>query len=80
MVESLVYPNPFSDAAVLEIGAHEGGISLEIFDANGAKVLEMNEIKENTVNLTLGNLSAGSYFYLLHDKKGLLGRGKFVVK
>ena len=81
-VGSAVYPNPTTENAVLAIDADLSllkNISVNIFDAQGKKVMEFNDIKENKV-LINGHLPKGNYVYNVTSSKSLISTGKFIVQ
>lgn len=81
-----VYPNPFSDAAVLEFNntANENYV-LAILDVQGRVVQSYSNILTGRVIIEKKNLTAGMYFYELRSIKSAgrsagEARGKIVVR
>ncbi len=83
LMESSVYPNPFSESATLVMDA---GISqfehpsVQIYDLSGKKVMDLGVITSKEVVFNQGNLSKGSYFYQVSNGNALISQGKFIVQ
>lgn len=80
---SFMYPNPITGSSTLSITedlSNSGEISIEIFDTQGKKVMELNRIKNNEVLIQKAHFSAGSYVYVVRRNKSFISRGKFVVQ
>jgi len=58
-----VYPNPSNGSFMLKINAFTGLINYEVFDINGRKISERNEIDfVNETSIELGSIQSGVYF------------------
>ena len=57
-----LFPNPFTETAVLDLGELHGLIQVEIFDVSG-KLLRSEQLTTNNKQLTIskGTLSKGNY-------------------
>lgn len=83
ILQSTVFPNPFSGSSTLEIEADMSQLenaTVQIFDVNGKKAMDMGTISSNKILIQQQNLSKGSYFYRVNNGKHLLSQGKFVVQ
>ncbi len=77
-----VYPNPFSDFAVLEFTPTANEVyTLTIIDVQGRVVQNYSNISSGRVFIEKKNLNAGMYFFeLLKSKTKIQARGKIVLK
>jgi len=77
--EVIVSPNPASDHAVVELkNFDQGTYDLNVFDAAGNFVLK-KEMPSATTTIPLHNLSSGTYFIHVLDKKHtILAHGKLL--
>ena len=77
----LVSPNPFSDAATLEIkGLRENGpLHLQVFDLQGKMQLKM-ESEHSVFQLNKGVLPSGVYLFNIGQAGKIVGSGKLVVQ
>jgi len=77
----LVSPNPFSDAATLEIkGLRENGpLHLQVFDLQGKMQLKM-ESEHPVFQLNKGVLPSGVYLFNIGQAGKIVGSGKLVVQ
>ncbi len=77
-----VYPNPFSDVAVLEFTPTANEVyTLTIIDVQGRVVQNYSNISSGRVFIEKKNLNAGMYFFeLLNSKTKIQARGKIVLK
>lgn len=78
-----VYPNPFSESAVLAIESSaktEGiGIVLIIYDLYGRKVKEQLVVGSRTT-IVREDMANGMYFYRVKNREEVMGSGKLVIK
>lgn len=79
--EVAVSPNPFSDAAILEIKglSRTSGLWLRVTDLNGQTVLEMNS-ETAVFHLKKVDLPAGVYFFTIEQAGKNVGAGKLAVR
>lgn len=83
LLPSIVYPNPFSGTAILEIHTDISQLenaSLQIFDVSGKKVMDFGALSSNRIVIHEQNLSKGSYFYHVNAGNQLISHGKFIVQ
>lgn len=76
-----LYPNPFSNNAILEFdNSNNKKYELVIFDSQGKLVREMSGITENKVEIEKQDLNRGLYFFHLHNEREVVAKGKFVIE
>ncbi len=77
----LVSPNPFSDAAVLEVkGLHSNALlHLQVFDLQGKLQLEMDS-NNSIFQLNKGGLSTGVYLFNIGQAGKIVGTGKLIIQ
>ena len=77
----LVSPNPFSDAATLEVMGLRGNgpLLLQVFDLQGKMQLEM-ESEHSVFQLNKGSLPTGVYLFNIGQAGKIVGSGKLVVQ
>lgn len=63
----LVYPNPASDAANLQLTGFRGAVMVTITDVTGKLVYSQQKLTNSTYKLPLGNLAAGIYIVRVSD-------------
>ena len=76
-----VSPNPFSDAAILEVkGLHQNTpLHLQVFDLQGKLQLEMDS--DGTIfQLKKGGLPTGVYLFKIDQKGKSVGAGKLIIQ
>ena len=78
---SRVYPNPFSDYALLDAGITTAGpYTLILYNAQGQAVRSTRGIISGLIKIERNDLSPGLYFYRLSGSKSLPANGKFVIR
>ncbi|MBA3970657.1 MAG: T9SS type A sorting domain-containing protein [Bacteroidetes bacterium] len=83
LIGSVISPNPFSGEATLAIDADLSlyeKVSLQIFDTQGKKVMEIGNITTNIVTIHPEHLAKGSYVYCLSGNSALISKGKFIIQ
>ena len=77
----LVSPNPFFEAAILEVKglSINSPIHLQVFDLHGKLHLEMDS-DGPVFQLKKGRLAAGAYFFKIEQAGKNLGTGKLVIQ
>lgn len=77
---SSLYPNPFSDRAILEVKkSNDDPINVQLFDMLGNLVREI-DMKGNTLVLDKGNMHNGMYFYRVSQNANIITSGKFIIQ
>jgi uncharacterized repeat protein (TIGR01451 family) len=76
-----VTPNPFVDAAILEVKGlkQNSPLRLQVFDLQGKLQIEM-ESANAQFQLKKGNLSAGTYLFKVDQKGETVGSGKLLIQ
>jgi hypothetical protein len=75
----IVYPNPFSQAAVFEFDYLPcKNYRLQIINVNGQVVSDISDINSGKVLINGGPLLPGIYFYRLMNEDNVIGSGKFI--
>ncbi|MBK6995433.1 MAG: T9SS type A sorting domain-containing protein [Lewinellaceae bacterium] len=79
--EVLVSPNPFSDAAILEIKGlrQNSALRLQVFDLQGKLQMEMDS-EAPVFQLKKGRLAAGVYLFKIEQGGVTVGNGKLVIQ
>ena len=83
LLHSIVYPNPFSGNATLEIDADIAELenaSVQVFDLSGKKVLDLGGMTSNKIVIQRQELSKGNYFYQVNTENKLISQGKFIIQ
>ncbi|MBU0766128.1 MAG: T9SS type A sorting domain-containing protein [Bacteroidetes bacterium] len=74
-----IYPNPFSDKAIISFDNPQGEIyTLVITDLEGKEVMKPSEISSGRIEMERGDLAPGVYFMEIKGN-GIL-RGKLVIE
>ncbi len=77
---AFVYPNPFSDEAILEVNSRSTNLlTASIYDILG-NTLEIINLHENRVKLNRKSFSPGMYFYQITEASSIISTGKFIVE
>jgi len=80
-VEIACKPKSFTDQGYIKLSSKKpNDVSLEFFDARGAKIKIVHFITREGIRLYQGDLEAGQYYYnILRDRKHV-GYGKFTIQ
>ena len=79
-VEISVYPNPFSETAVIDLKGHDfKEVLFKVFDAAGRLVQESRQ-EGNKIMYYRGVLPAGLYFFRLESEGNWIGSGKMLIR
>lgn len=76
-ITSMAYPNPVKDKLLIEADKN-GDMDLVVYDVTGRIVLTNSFVKEQQIEIKVGELSAGVYHYQLQFANGGITQGKFV--
>jgi hypothetical protein len=75
-----VYPNPAKGKLNFELPASGGKMEILIYNAQGIMKNELSiPSGENSAILNVSAFNQGLYYFILKDKKGNIGAGKFVI-
>lgn len=77
---SFIFPNPFSNSAILKTSIDLNDATLTIYDILGQEVLTNSHLKGQEIKITKGNLSNGNYYYHLTQNGDLISKGKFIIE
>lgn len=75
----LIYPNPFSASASIQLPTITSQSIMEVFDIYGREVRKQ-KIDSQKPKLLRGNLPAGLYFFKVSSGDEILGAGKFIIE
>jgi hypothetical protein len=75
----IVYPNPFSSTATIEISYNMYNASLMVFNIFGEIVKHQCNLNGRIIQVNKNNLSRGVYFFQLQENAKIL-TGKFIVE
>lgn len=78
-VEVKLSPNPASDYLTVTLDKPVSGGVFEIYTVLG-KLLQRHSLSGVSVQISVGELPGGSYYYKLTDGRKLLNSGSFIVK
>ncbi|HZX62638.1 MAG TPA: T9SS type A sorting domain-containing protein, partial [Bacteroidales bacterium] len=71
-------PNPASQYMKIELGRSIENGYFEVYDAQ-AKFIRQHSINGNSGQISVSDLSTGTYYYKLTENKKLLNSGTFIV-
>lgn len=74
-----IYPNPYSDQAIMNVGRNLKNASLTLYDSFGRQVMQLKDINEKAVVLRRDNLSPGIYFLQLVEDSEILYVNKLII-
>lgn len=74
-----IFPNPFSDKAVLQFNRFVNDASLEVYNSKGQQVKKVVNVSGNKVDLYRDNLSPGLYFMVLSFPDNTVFTGKLII-
>ena len=75
-----VFPNPFSEKAIVKIKGHEAvNYLLEIYDVAG-KLIRSEQFINDTIEIKRNGMMGGLYFYRLSSEDGFLNVGRVLMK
>jgi Secretion system C-terminal sorting domain len=78
---SKIYPNPFSESAILEFhNPNSESVAVQIFATSGKQIRSFDGITSNFLELRKENLSNGLYFYQIRNQNGKSQNGKFLIQ
>ena len=80
-IESLLYPNPFSNTAILKCSKEDIiNATFTVYDVTGREVKRFDNINTNQVEIEGATLNEGIYFYQFLQAGELITSGKFVIR
>ncbi len=75
-----IYPDPIKHSATVDFGQTLQNGSLQIFNAQGQRVQQIDQIIGQKIILQPNNLPAGTYTYLLTEQGKATAAGKFIIQ
>jgi len=78
--EILVIPNPFSESTVVKFNFDSGNYTFLLYSITGQLIREVENINSNQIIVEKNNLSAGMYFFQLHNNYEIIGTGKLIIE
>jgi Secretion system C-terminal sorting domain len=75
-----VFPNPFSESALLQFDYKPGSYSLSLYSSQGQLFREIKKIKTGKIRIEKDGLPKGLYFFQIHNGQEITGRGKLIVE
>ncbi len=78
--KSFIFPNPFSNSAILKTSAELNDATLKVYDILGQEVQIYMHLSGRELKINKGNLSNGHYYYNLVQSGNLISKGKFIVE
>ena len=76
----LLFPNPFSNSAILKTTIKLNDATLKVFDILGQEVLILGHLNGQEIKINRENLSSGNYYYKLTQKNVLISTGKLIIE
>lgn len=76
--EILVYPNPFTESAVIDINCLN--CTLEIYNIQGILIKTISNTNSDKVVIEKGNMSNGLYFIIVKNNTEVISKGKFIIE
>lgn len=76
----VLFPNPFTNSAILKISTELNNATLKIYDVLGQEVLTNSHLNGQEIKINRGNLSSGNYYYKLIQKNVLISTGKLIIE
>ena len=76
----VVYPNPFSESALIKIADLSEETILKVYDVFGHEIKPVLTRNSDGFLIRKNNLSQGIYFYILHSAGKAIITGKFVIE
>jgi hypothetical protein len=77
---SVVFPNPFSNSAILKTNMQLHHAILKIYDLLEREAFTQINLNGTEVKINKENLSAGNYYYKLIQNDALISTGKLVIE
>jgi hypothetical protein len=78
--KSIIFPNPFSNSAILKTTIELNEATLKVYDILGQEVLILCHLNGQEIKIIKGNLNSGNYYYHLTQNGSLISNGKFIVE
>ncbi len=80
LIKLKVYPNPLHDVATFDFGRELNQGMISVYDIAGKQVFNLNNVNSPRYELQCGNLSKGTYLYVISEKQKFLATGKLQIQ
>jgi hypothetical protein len=74
-----IYPNPFSNQAILQSDTPFNNVTFTLVNCFGQTVSEIKNINGQTTILSFDNLAGGLYFVKLTENNRIIGKAKLLI-
>lgn len=78
--KSIIFPNPFSNSAIIKTSIELNDAALKIYDLLGQEVLTNSHLNGQEIKINKENLTNGNYYYKLTQNGELISKGKFIIE
>lgn len=75
-----LYPNPFSDKALLDFPSVKEKTTLNLYNTSGQIVKTITNITGGQAVIYRENLSSGLYYFVLQSENKIIAKGKLIAK
>lgn len=75
-----IYPNPFTDKAVLNFPGVEQETTFRLYNTNGKIVKTISSIISGQLIIDRDGLSSGLYYFILQTDNKVIARGRIMIK
>jgi hypothetical protein len=79
-VQTLIYPNPFSESAIIKINKNLKNADLTMYNTLGQEMRRITNISGPSIILERGNLPGGIYYLVLSQENTIIMRNKILIK
>ncbi|HKK87670.1 MAG TPA: T9SS type A sorting domain-containing protein, partial [Saprospiraceae bacterium] len=73
-----IYPNPSMDNFMIDLGGHDAGANIKVFDSYGRMVVEQQTEKQQ-IELATQQWESGIYFLEIRSENAILTRDKLIL-
>lgn len=80
VIQTNVFPNPFSEQTTIETDQELTDAELTVYDVTGVEVYKMNHLTGTRILLYNTHLARGSYYYKLAEHTKLFSKGKLIIE
>jgi len=75
-----VFPNPFSESAIVEFNYKSGNYTFLLYFTTGQLVRIIKDINSNQILVEKNNLTEGLYFFQIQNNFEIIGTGKLIIE
>jgi hypothetical protein len=80
VLETAIYPNPFTSTARFVCSNELNNASLLMYDLAGREVKRIDNISTSEIEISSGEMNTGLYFYRLIQDNEIIASGKFMIE